>query len=149
MEDWVKHLCQDNERGMRNMSSYPDIEFFTTSVIAEIVNVWCKQYELPLAVLYRTLEIYDNFVITYSKDLYFDRKASETSQESCHQEIAHWQEIFTEIKHRGLLYLVSCFQIASKLELSNRVKCANYNFQKKKYSRNTFLHSFLRFFQGL
>ena len=118
MEDWLKYLHQENKRGIEHISCFSEIAVFTAS-IAEIVSVWCRNYQLPHAVLYRTLEIYDNFIATYSKDLYINWKNSK--QSSSLQGRAHWQEIFTEIKHQGLLYLVSCFQIASKLELSYKV----------------------------
>ena len=29
---------------------------------------------------------------------------------------SHWEEFYTEIKHQSLLHLMSCLQIASKLE---------------------------------
>jgi len=119
MEDWLRYLRQHNKRGMKRISYFTAIEVFSTTTIAEIVCVWCQQCQLPSAVFYRTLEIYDNFIATYSKDLYSNWKNS--NQDSGLFGKAHWQEIFTEIKHQGLLYLVSCFQIASKLELSYKV----------------------------
>jgi len=122
MEDWLKYLHQENKRGIEHISCFSEIAVFTAS-IAEIVSVWCRNYQLPHAVLYRTLEIYDNFIATYSKDLYINWKNSK--QSSSLQGRAHWQEIFTEIKHQGLLYLVSCFQIASKLELSYKIITVN------------------------
>lgn len=121
MEDWLKYLCLNNTRGMKYISCFTEIEVFTTA-ITQIVYVWCTQYQLPSAVLYRTLEIYDNFIVTYSRDLYTDWKKSK--QDLSLNGKAHWQEAFTTIKHQGLLYLVSCFQIASKLEVNYKVNCS-------------------------
>lgn len=87
--------------------------------VAETVYYWCQLLDQPSGVMYRTVEIYSDFYVTRCHHILEKSSTSPEITNSISSSIVKsvsWHECFSEMKHQSLLHLVSCLQIASKLE---------------------------------
>ena len=100
---------------------------FSPPPVFFIVYQWCKQLKQPVGVSYHTVELYKLFIRSYYCQRFrlateANKSETVTAVPSTTPKKIIFQEIYTEIRHQSLLYHVSCFQIASKLEEGNKVE---------------------------
>ncbi len=116
-----------------------------------IIYQWCKQLKQPVSVSYRTVELYERFIRSYYCQRFrlateANKSETVTAVPSTTPKKIIFQEIYTEIRHQSLLHLVSCFQIASKLEDGYKVENAHYlHFKQLINQRFLFLCSWLQY----
>lgn len=93
--------------------------------MAETIFEWCSQLKLSDNVMYRTLELYNDFCAVFSNHL--SQKYSMSvpgaidKKRALKSSTTYWNDYLTEINHQSILHLVSCLQIASKLEDNYKV----------------------------
>ena len=116
MNDWLKYLRKQNDRSINFALRFPpEIRLISPAQIPQIVSHWCQTLGQPYNVHHRTLDIYEQFMMAHFTDLY-------RSTISSHDKRSKWQTIYANVKHQALLRLVSCFQIASKLEMNHKAR---------------------------
>ena len=86
----------------------------------------------PDGVSYRTAELYEQFIRSYYCQRFCLITASSKKSDTTTPKKDVFQDIHTEIKHQSLLHLISCLQIASKLEDGYKVK-SHTNFARLRY----------------
>ncbi|EFX80305.1 hypothetical protein DAPPUDRAFT_304171 [Daphnia pulex] len=129
LKDWLKYLCYQNDKAI----SWHDtltIDLRTSHPLGEsnlsppsvfgIVYKWCQKLKQPVGVSYRTVELYERFTRSYCSQTFYPKTAVNKSEFVTAKKIS-FQEIHTELRHQSLLHLVSCLQIASKLENGYKV----------------------------
>lgn len=85
--------------------------FALPSDVIKIIYHWCQQLKQPIEVLYRTVDIYEQYVETY-----LNNSITPKTEEDLENMSSQAQNMLVEIRHQSLLHLASCLQIASKLE---------------------------------
>ena len=116
MNDWLKYLRKQNDKSISFALRFPpEIRLISPAQIPQIVRHWCQTLGQPYSVHHRTLDIYEQFMMAHFTDLY-------RSTISSHDKRSKWQTIYANVKHQALLRLVSCFQIASKLEMNHKAR---------------------------
>jgi hypothetical protein len=116
MNDWLKYLRKQNDKSINFALRFPpEIRLISPAQIPQIVSHWCQTLGQPYNVHHRTLDIYEQFMMAHFTDLY-------RSTISSHDKRSKWQTIYANVKHQALLRLVSCFQIASKLEMNHKAR---------------------------
>lgn len=115
MDEWLSHLKKQNEEGIKSASYCPENLIISTPEISSIVNAWCAELSQPQSVKVRTLEIYENFLTAHCKQLH------KSLADSASENKKMWREKLAKTKHQSLLRLMSCFQIASKVEGQQQV----------------------------
>lgn len=121
-EDWITHLRNQNamsnsiyEQATDTMysKSFPSSFSSTLSLASNILYKWCQQLQQPTGVPHRALELYERFSLVNCQNCF----------ENCLKNKDSFEEMLTTLRHQSLLHLVSCLQIASKLEDGYKVGC--------------------------
>ncbi|KAK4029007.1 cyclin N-terminal domain-containing protein 1 isoform X1 [Daphnia magna] len=123
-EEWLKYLQWYNDKARSWHETLPidlgslwqPVDLLTPPFVFDVAFKWCQQLKQPMGVSYRTVEIYERFARSYccqSLHLKTTVVGSINLKTSCKM---RWQEFCMEMRHQSLLHLVSCLQIASKLE---------------------------------
>lgn len=126
-EDWLIHLQSRDKLSLTDEltnsseNTWPLGDSFSPSVISSIVYKWCQQLKQPMGVPHRTVELYERFFRIHYRSSFVSTSAIDSLKPNMLNK-SQWQEIYTEIRHQSLLYLVSCLQIASKLENGYKVR---------------------------
>lgn len=128
-EEWLKYLQWYNDKARSWHETLPidlgslwqPVDLLTPPFVFDVAFKWCQQLKQPMGVSYRTVEIYERFARSYccqSLHLKTTVVGSINLKTSCKM---RWQEFCMEMRHQSLLHLVSCLQIASKLENGYKV----------------------------
>jgi hypothetical protein len=135
LEDWLAFLCCQNDKA-KSWHDTLEIDLRELHLLGEgnlshssvfhIVYSWCQQLKQPDGVSYRTVELYERFVRSYycQKFCLITQPKRQETATTTKKDL--YQDIITEIRHQSLLRLVSCLQIASKLENGYKVESLIY-----------------------
>ena len=140
LEEWLTILCCQNDKAISwhdtVLSDLRSLRYLGEGNLSPppvflIIYQWCKQLKQPVGVSYRTVELYERFIRSYYCQRFrlateANKSETVTAVPSTTPKKIIFQEIYTEIRHQSLLHLVSCFQIASKLEDGYKVENAHY-----------------------
>lgn len=126
-DDWLAYLKYHNDRprsSVLEMSPLlPPLECLVPPRAAVMISKWCLQIGLPASVQHRTLEIYEDFFVAQCYHLLEESPIRPAGI----SHLVHQQTVWAEMKHQSLLSMISCLQIASKLESNYTVCNCNFN----------------------
>ncbi|XP_015188477.1 PREDICTED: cyclin N-terminal domain-containing protein 1-like isoform X1 [Polistes dominula] len=116
------------------------------SVISAIFKITCH-LELGTDTKYLTIHLYDKFMCNYFWEVYkTENEATEAS----------WSKICQTISHKSKLYLVSCLQLASKMDLHSKslsisqlICILRWIDKKKEYTNNVLISSEFKVFKTI
>ncbi|XP_065564400.1 uncharacterized protein LOC136029866 [Artemia franciscana] len=109
IDDWIVSLWkQISDEQQKNQ-----LRFDNTDDLSKLICAVCDRLKQPRDVWYQTLEIYERFM----SELYITLNAHVQSS-SCKKE--EWRNIICKSQEQTLLRIVSCVQIASKMNCTSR-----------------------------
>lgn len=121
IKQWI-NILRSKKRRKHKLRSGP-----LPKSVAGIVYVWCQKLKLTQNVFHRTLELFESFLFmhisTKTRNL-LNSTNKRTRSSPDPSTTTNNEEIKMELKHQSILYLVSCLQIASKLEDGYKVYLA-------------------------
>ena len=128
IDDWLAYLKfhNDRPRAVPASETHPTTCLvFEPPYVAETILKLCHQLKQPTGVMHRTLELYYDFYTVRCHHLAQTSvpksAADENSNSAAEVDSDKWNEAITEMRHSCLFHLVSCLQIASKLESNYKV----------------------------
>ncbi|XP_068118001.1 cyclin N-terminal domain-containing protein 1 isoform X2 [Hyperolius riggenbachi] len=123
LEDVFGVLAIDNEQRMEHPSVHAGS--FKQPKIIELVFLLSEHWCQDCSTKYQAVEILDRFMILHVEQLY---KSTTEKMDVTDMEMA-WTSVKTSLCDRFLLFLVSCIQIASKLNFLNHTINVNLAIQ--------------------
>ncbi|KAK2585374.1 hypothetical protein KPH14_010049 [Odynerus spinipes] len=150
IDDWLEQLHETiaEQEGMVRAEDefYMPFVGIPSPVINAIFKITCH-LELGVDTKYLTIHLYDKFMCNYFWKVY---KAE--SKEGATE--ASWSKICKTISNRSKLYLISCLQLASKvdshsksLSISQVICILRWIDTKREYTQNTIITSEFKVFQ--
>lgn len=120
MTDWLVHLQEKNEKAIALAQHLPpEVQPIYPGPVPQIVDCWCRMMCQPYGVHHRTLDLYEQFNAAHCIDLFRELHSQSAGR-------ARWQAVCAQVRDQALLRLVSCFQIASKLQLNYKVSLLSF-----------------------
>ncbi|KAF7400512.1 cyclin N-terminal domain-containing protein 1-like isoform X1 [Vespula maculifrons] len=152
IDDWLEQL-HEGIKEQENMVRADD-EFYMpfvgipASVISAIFKI-THHLELGTDTKYLTIHLYDKFMCNYFWEVYKTESKSGATE-------ASWSKICKTISNRSKLYLISCLQLASKVDLHSKslsisqlICILRWIDRKKEYTKNTIITSEFKVFKTL
>ncbi|XP_046817456.1 uncharacterized protein LOC124423601 isoform X1 [Vespa crabro] len=152
IDDWLEQLheaVKEQEDMVR-----ADDEFYMpfvgipASVISAIFKI-THHLELGTDTKYLTIHLYDKFMCNYFWEIYKTESKSGATE-------ASWSKICKTISNRSKLYLISCLQLASKVDLHSKslsisqlICILRWIDKKKEYTKNIIITSEFKVFKTL
>ncbi|KAH9510272.1 Cyclin N-terminal domain-containing protein 1 [Bulinus truncatus] len=114
LQDWLFNMALINSRDIKTATVTQNI--FSHGSWSECVFLMCDRFELPCQAKYAALEIFDRFMLKHIQDLYEHVQNTKSSKKK-----SDWECILERVKNQAFLRILSCCQIASKLNSHYKV----------------------------
>ncbi|BFZ24016.1 hypothetical protein BsWGS_27055 [Bradybaena similaris] len=108
LQDWLVNMAVTNFQSITNATVMQNI--FTQGSWSECVFLMCDRFELPCQAKFAALDIFDRFMLKHILDLYAHVQNSKSNSKK-----TDWECILGRVKNQIFLRILSCCQIASKL----------------------------------
>ncbi|KAI8795664.1 cyclin N-terminal domain-containing protein 1-like isoform X1 [Biomphalaria glabrata] len=114
LQDWLDNMALMNARDIETATVTQNI--FSHGSWSECVFLMCDRFELPCQAKYAALEIFDRFMLKHLQDLYSHVQNTKSVRKK-----SDWECILERVKNQAFLRILSCCQIASKLNSHYKV----------------------------
>ncbi|CAG5127741.1 unnamed protein product [Candidula unifasciata] len=108
LQDWLVNMAVTNSQNITAASVTQNI--FIQGSWSECVFLMCDRFELPCQAKFAALDIFDRFMLKHILDLYAHVQNSKSNSKR-----TDWECILGRVKNQAFLRILSCCQIASKL----------------------------------
>ncbi|XP_066603287.1 cyclin N-terminal domain-containing protein 1-like [Prorops nasuta] len=148
IDDWTKYFQDlskdyDERHDKENLFQLPFLG--VPSTIVKAIFKITKYLQLGIHTKYLTVHLYDNFMCNYFWEVY---KATGGPSDSS------WSQICKKISHQSKLYLMSCLQLASKMDSHSKcigipevIEVLRSLDNKREYTRSTIFSSEFKVFK--
>jgi len=114
LQDWLISIAKQNILHIK--ASKETKHIFSTGDWCQCIFFVCEKFDLPWQARFAALDILDRFLLKHVQDLYKHVQNSESMNKK-----SDWSEILTRISKQAFLRIVTCCQIASKLNSHYKV----------------------------